>query len=90
MMQSNGLIYTTEFYIKRFYVSNPKCPLLLSFALKSESSLKGEKSSIIPGSEWKVPQVLCKPLAGRCSLSHQEEFWLVANPFFVRKLTKSV
>lgn len=26
-------------------------------------------------------RALCKPLAGHCSLSRQEEFWLVADPF---------
>jgi hypothetical protein len=63
---------------------------LFLLLLESESSLKKNKSNTVPGSEWKELLVLCKPLAGHYSLSHQEGFWLVANPFFVEKLTKSV
>lgn len=88
-MQFNGLIYTIELYIKKI-MTNLKGTLLLSFALRIKIIIKGKKLNIIPGSEWKEPLGLCKPLAGHCSLSHQEEFWLVANPFFGGKLTKSV
>lgn len=72
---------------KRFYNSNPKCTSF--FCFKNQNHYL-KKSNIIPGSEWKEPLVLYKPLVRHCSLSHQEEFWLVANPFFVGKLTKSV
>lgn len=66
------------------------CTSFLDVTIKIIIKLKKKKKlSIIPGSEWKVPLGLCKPLAGHCSLSHQEEFWLIANPFFGGKLTKS-
>lgn len=64
--------------------------MYLSSALRIKIIMNNnKKSNIIPGSEWMEPLVLCKPLVGHCSLSHQVEFWLVANPFFVGKLTKS-
>lgn len=89
-MQFKGLIYTTEFHIKDFMILTQKVPYFILLLEESKSSLKKKKSNILPGSEWKEPLVLCKPLVGHCSLFHQEEFWLAANPFFVRKLTKSV
>lgn len=71
-------------------MTNLKCTLLLSFALLIKIIIKRKKLNIIPGSEWREPLELCKPLAGHCSLSRQEEFWLVADPFFGGRLIKSV
>jgi hypothetical protein len=52
--------------------------------------MRATEADTVPGSEWKEPPELCRPWAGHCSLSHQEGFWLAANPFFVEKLAKSV
>lgn len=71
-------------------MTNFKCTLLFSFALLIKITIKRKKLNIIPGSEWREPLGLCKPLVGHCSLSRQEEFWLVADPFFGGRLIKSV